>query len=479
LKYSITTYIVIAFVSFFILASVQLYLVSNTYELKNERYHFSEKSAIRESYSQSVMYDVMYPGGTKVFDSVIAAHKPTLDQLYKTNRSQFDIYKQQVAAALFSALRQKESILSVLTRFKKEKKIKDSLEYALMVQFVNIPVGDVSNMNIYSKDDISQFIDKNIQEPNGIRIGGTLKHMDNQNMIVQLTVGDATKFISKIIYSLHVERVNRTQTILGQMGLTLVLSLSSVLIVVLLFFVTFRNWIRQKKLSEMKSDFINNITHEFHTPLTAINVANKSLQNEKIIEKKENIKLLTDVIQRQSDRLKMLFEQVLNIVSMNKVALQKKEHSVNHLLDEILLDYRLNLTDKKVNLLFDQRAVEDRVPLDQFHFTTLLINILDNAVKYNNKEVKEITVSTVSDKNSVQIVIQDNGMGMEPETSKHIFEKFYRAPNGNGQSTPGLGLGLYYVKQSIEAHQWQIQVESIYGTGSIFTIDIPFQHEGV
>jgi two-component system phosphate regulon sensor histidine kinase PhoR len=367
----------------------------------------------------------------------------------------------------------------VLTRFKKEKKINDSLEYALMIQFVNIPVGDVSNMNIYSKDSPSLFIDKNIQEPNGIRIGGTLKHLDNQNMIVQLTIGDATKFISKIIYSLHVERVNRKRTILGQMGVTLALSLLSVFFVVLLFFVTFRNWIRQKKLSEMRSDFINNITHEFHTPLTAINVANKSLQNEKIIEKKENIRLLTDVIQRQSDRLKMLFEQVLNIVSMNKMALQKKEHSVNHLLDEILLDYRLNLTDKNVNLLFDQRAVEDLVPLDLFHFTTMLINILDNAVKYNNNDVKEIIVTTASDKNNLEIVIQDNGMGMTAETRKHIFEKFYRAPNGKAPSTAGLGLGLYYVKQSIDAHQWQIDVESNYGAGSIFTITIPFQNEGI
>jgi two-component system phosphate regulon sensor histidine kinase PhoR len=123
--------------------------------------------------------------------------------------------------------------------------------------------------------------------------------------------------------------------------------------------------------------------------------------------------------------------------------------------------------------------VEDRVPLDQFHFTTLLINILDNAVKYNNREVKEITVSTVSNKNSVQIVIQDNGMGMTAESRKHIFEKFYRAPNGKAPSTPGLGLGLYYVKQSIDAHQWQIDVESNYGAGSIFTITIPFQNEGI
>jgi two-component system phosphate regulon sensor histidine kinase PhoR len=456
-----------------------LYLVFNTYELKNDRYHFSEKAAIRESYSQSVMYDIMFPGGTHLLDSVIAAHKPALEQLYKTNRSQFEAYKQQVAAALFSVLRQKESILPVLTRFKKEKKINDSLEYALMIEFVNIPVGDNTNVNIYSKDTPGLFINKSIQEPKGVRIGGTLKNLDNQNMIVELTIGDATPFISKLIYSLHVERINRKQIILGQMAVTLVLSLLSVFFVVLLFFITFRNWIRQKRLSEMKSDFINNITHEFHTPLTAINVANKSLQNEKIIENKENIRPLTEVIQRQSDRLKMLFEQVLNIVSMNKVALRKKEHSVNNLLDEILLDYRLNLADKNVNLVFDQKAGEDRVPLDLFHFTTLLINILDNAVKYNNQEVKEITVATLSNKNSLQIVIQDNGVGMTPETRKHIFEKFYRASNGTGHSIPGLGLGLYYVKQSIEAHQWHIIVDSNCGAGSTFTIQIPFQNEGV
>jgi two-component system phosphate regulon sensor histidine kinase PhoR len=470
MKRSITTYIVIALVSFLILTLVQFYLVYNTYELKNERYYYAEKEALLKEYSASVMTDILFEGGKGIFDSVLGTHTARLRALYKTDRAAFDRLKQAVADSLFALLAARQNIPALLSRFKKAHKIHDSLEYSLMIEMLEIHIGDNIKVMLYNKTP---------EDPLGIRIGGNLQQMDNQNRIVHLTIGPASEQVSKFIYGLYVQPVNRQQTIFGQMALTLVLSVLSVLSVVLLFFYTFRNWIRQKKLSEMKSDFINNITHEFHTPLSAILVANKSLQNEKIVEKKENIRPLTEVIQRQSERLQTLIGQVLDIVSAKKMVLNKKEYSVNSLLDEILLDYRLNVTDKQVNLVFDEKAVTDSVQLDPFHFTTMMINMLDNAVKYNNHELKEIRVSTKVDKNSLQVTISDNGMGMKPETQKHIFGKFYRGVNGTPYPTQGLGLGLYYVRQSVEAHQWQIQVESSYGQGSQFTIVIPFQNEAV
>ena len=224
----------------------------------------------------------------------------------------------------------------------------------------------------------------------------------------------------------------------------------------------------------MQSDFINNITHELHTPLAAIIVANKNLQNEKIVEKKENIQPLTEVIQRQSDRLKTLINEVLHIAATDKLPINKKEYSIHDLLDEILLDYQLNLTETRVDLRFIKQAQNDKVCLDKFHFTTIFLNIFDNAIKYNDKDVKKLNIATQTCKQGgINIRISDNGIGMTRETIKHIFDKFYRSSNHLMSQVKGLGLGLYFTRQSVAAHNWKLTVESEPGEGSTFIITIP------
>ena len=224
----------------------------------------------------------------------------------------------------------------------------------------------------------------------------------------------------------------------------------------------------------MKSDFINSITHEFHTPLAAIIVANKTMQNEKIISNKDSIMPLTEVVQRQSERLRVLISQVLEITTMNKIPLQKEEQSIHHLLEEILLDYRLKLSGINANFNLHKHATHDKVMLDKFWFTTIFLNIFDNAIKYNHREGKEITVTTMEDRKGVSITVKDNGIGMTPEIRKHAFEKFYRNMKSNHGQVKGLGLGLFYVKQAVDAHGWKVELNSTEGEGSEFIISIPF-----
>jgi two-component system phosphate regulon sensor histidine kinase PhoR len=224
----------------------------------------------------------------------------------------------------------------------------------------------------------------------------------------------------------------------------------------------------------MKSDFINSITHEFHTPLAAIIVANKTLQNEKIIANKENVRPLTEVIQRQSERLKMLIGQVLDITTMNQLSLDKKDYQLHNLLEKILLDYRLKLTSDNIHLALKWESTKDEVRLDQFWFTTILLNILDNAIKYNDRKLKEVIITAYNDKRNIFIRIEDNGVGMTDDIQKYIFEKFYRNPHHLNGSVKGLGLGLFYVKQAIDAHNWHIDIKSKPGEGSTFIITIPF-----
>jgi two-component system phosphate regulon sensor histidine kinase PhoR len=150
---------------------------------------------------------------------------------------------------------------------------------------------------------------------------------------------------------------------------------------------------------------------------------------------------------------------------------------VHQLLDKLLLDYRLNATESNVNLTLHKNAIRDVVLLDPFWFTTIILNIFDNAVKYNARENKKIVVTTFSDRKALHIAIEDNGIGMTREMRKHIFEKFYRGMSEPHSRVKGLGLGLFYVNKAIDSHRWKIDIRSAEGEGSVFTISIPLSEQ--
>jgi two-component system phosphate regulon sensor histidine kinase PhoR len=223
----------------------------------------------------------------------------------------------------------------------------------------------------------------------------------------------------------------------------------------------------------MHSDFVNSITHEFHTPLATIIIANKNLQNDKINAHKESILPLTKIIERQSLRLKTLFARVLDITTMNKFTLNKKVFVLGDLLEEILLDYRLMVSDTNIEFVFNKKDDNQKLLLDRFWFTTMLFNIFENAIKYNNSTVKKIEVTLSDNKDTLEIKIQDNGVGMSSGVIKHIFDKFYRDTKNQVKDANGLGLGLFYTRQGIQAHGWKLKVESKDKEGSTFIIIIP------
>lgn len=487
MKYTITFHTVIAIVGFLILSAVQFFLVYNTYELKNKQYLVEGRSYIEKAYAEAIHGELVFPGAAKIIDTAIYKNLPKMERLYRTDRRQYNQYAQHLCDSIFRELHLAQNMDSLFVVWKKQYNLKNELVYRLTVDKLEVVFGDNIYIPLYkvgarnAEDTIQVYkpgteytgIADSLQTNQGIWVAGSLKEAGEYNRVTTVSIGGIAARTFRIAFSLYLDTDNRRMTILKRMMPTFALSLISVLTVVLLFFVTLRNWIRQKKLSEMKSDFINSITHEFHTPLAAIIVANKTMQNEKVSITRDLVKPLTDVIQRQSDRLKTLISQVLDITTMNRVLLQKEAHSVHNLLDDILLDYRLKLSGAPVVLTLTKNAAKDNVQLDPFWFTTVLLNIFDNAIKYNRQELKEITVVTANDKKNLLISITDNGIGMTEETRKYLFEKFYRDSQMLSGQVKGLGLGLYYVKQAIEAHNWKIDIDSEEGSGSIFTITIP------
>lgn len=465
----INRYKAISFISLLVLLGVQFFLLYNTYKLQNEHYYLTEKPFITEEYGKAILNDKLFPGGEVILDKEINSNMQQLEKLYKEDHKRFDSMRKSVAKASMLQLEKANNFDSLLNRIENKYSIKKNLAYALTVDNISVTFDGIKVVPLYDKRK-DQY--EHLAADNSAYIGGSLKNINPQNQLVNLTVSSPTPYSYRITFNLYVDTPNRQWLIIKQTLPTFLLSAVSIIFIVVLFYLTFRNWVKQKNIADMKSDFVNSITHEFHTPLAAIIVANKNLQVDRVAGDKDKVVSLTKVIARQSERLKSLFDQVLNVTSMQHLQLVKEKHSLRLLLDEILLDYRLKLTDPNVKINITDKAEDDNITVDTFWLTTMLNNIFDNAIRYNQNNFKEICVSTYNEKRKLLLVIEDNGIGMDGETTKHVFDKFYRHSDVL-KNTKGLGLGLYYVKQCVAAHHWDIYIESKPQQGSKFVITMP------
>lgn len=246
------------------------------------------------------------------------------------------------------------------------------------------------------------------------------------------------------------------------------------IIITTAFFLTIRTLLKQKKLSEIKSDFINNMTHEFKTPLATISLAVDALKNEKVSGDKEKTNYFTGIIKEENKRMNKQVETILQAALLDKqeVQLNLKKLSAHTLIKSALNNIALPLEDRGGKIEISLDATKDMVMADEVHFTNLINNLLDNAVKYS-KDNLFIKLHTSNQGNTIRIKIEDNGIGMNKETLSRIFEKFYRAHTGNIHDVKGFGLGLSYVKTMVDAHRGTIKPESTLGKGSCFLLTFP------
>ena len=246
------------------------------------------------------------------------------------------------------------------------------------------------------------------------------------------------------------------------------------LMIIAAFYVTVSALLRQKKMSEIKNDFINNMTHEFKTPLATISLAVDALRNEKVIEDRNKMSYFSGIIKEENKRMNKHVETILQAALMDRqeVQLNKTPLDVHILINEVLDNYTLQLAEKNGKVELQLNAKNDVIDGDEVHFRNLISNLIDNAVKYSREDLL-LTITTHSTSKSLVIRFEDNGIGMNKETVRKIFEKFYRAHTGNIHNVKGFGLGLSYVKTIIDAHHGKIKVESVQGKGSTFTLEIP------
>jgi two-component system phosphate regulon sensor histidine kinase PhoR len=233
-------------------------------------------------------------------------------------------------------------------------------------------------------------------------------------------------------------------------------------------------------MSEIKNDFINNMTHEFKTPIATISLAVDALRNTKVQQDVTKMTYFSDIIKEENQRMNRQVETILKSALMDRqeVELNLKPLHAHQIIQDVADNFMLRLEEKGGSLELKLEAENSLIEADEVHFSNLINNLMDNAVKYSKENVPpRITLTTTSNKKVFIIRMEDNGIGMNRETVKRIFEKFYRAHTGNIHNVKGFGLGLSYVKDIIDAHDGNIRVESVLGKGSCFTIEMPL-HRG-
>jgi two-component system, OmpR family, phosphate regulon sensor histidine kinase PhoR len=252
------------------------------------------------------------------------------------------------------------------------------------------------------------------------------------------------------------------------------------LVIVTAFMLTLRTMLRQKKLSEIKNDFINNMTHEFKTPLATISLAVDALKNEKVQKDPEKLGYFSSIIKEENQRMNRQVETILKSALMDRqeVQLNSKPLHVHEIIRDVADNFILRLQEKQGMLETSLTAEDDLIDGDEVHISNLVNNLMDNAVKYSKENVPPIIrIATSSTDKKFILRMEDNGIGMTRETVKRIFEKFYRAHTGNIHNVKGFGLGLSYVKTVVEAHHGNIKADSTLGKGSSFVIEFPLKKD--
>jgi len=245
-------------------------------------------------------------------------------------------------------------------------------------------------------------------------------------------------------------------------------------VIITAFALTIRTMLNQKKISEIKSDFINNMTHELKTPLATISLAIDAIGNEKVMDNKEKIRYFSGIIKEENKRMNKQVESILQsaLLEKNEIGLKLQATDVHDVITHTVENIQLQLASKNGHVELRLDAINPIIKADDVHFSNVIFNLLDNAIKYS-KENLEVIISTYSTRKNLVITISDNGIGMSRDTISRIFEKFYRAHTGNVHNVKGFGLGLSYVKAIMDAHKGKIKVESAVGKGSKFTLEFP------
>ena len=257
----------------------------------------------------------------------------------------------------------------------------------------------------------------------------------------------------------------------------LAMSAAFLLVIVFAFVITMRTIHRQKRISDIKNDLVNNLTHELKTPISTIALACEALSDPGMPRTEQQTRTFVGMIRDENKRLGVLVENVLQsaVLDSGQMRIKPVDLDLHAVLQDVVRSIQIQASRRNGRIDLDLRAELHHVQGDRIHLTNVLHNLLDNAIKYSAQEPR-IMVTTTSDASGLSISVRDNGIGIPRTEQRRIFDKLYRVPTGNIHNVKGFGLGLSYVRAVMDRHNGRIRVESTPGDGSTFTINLPFEH---
>ncbi|MEM8894306.1 MAG: HAMP domain-containing sensor histidine kinase [Bacteroidota bacterium] len=334
----------------------------------------------------------------------------------------------------------------------------NTLEYFLTAEFEKRSIASSFEYGIYD------CRDEQMVYGNFVSLDGTTTNPESSKPLPTLSEND---------YYFGVYFPERPFDLAGQMGIWTFSTLVLVIVVIFFAFTLFVIF-RQKRLSEIQRDFINNITHEFKTPISTIALSTDVLKDPEIVKSPERLRNYATIIESENSRLKNQVEKVLQVASIDneEIGLKKEVVDLNDLINEAIDRISIPLGNRQGDIDLDSKAAETTIKADRLHISNILFNLLDNAVKYTDGQ-PSIIVTTESNSDMVCVSIIDNGKGITREEQSRIFDRFYRVSTGNLHDVKGFGIGLNYVKIIAIAHGGHVTVDSKPGHGSTFKVTLP------
>ncbi len=451
-------------ISIFILISVQAIIIMGMWKQKDEMFNLRYRVFSQDALSS--MYRRLSTDGFDTARFIINGYsiQAAKDILTLRGDSAIAAKKRDILAFVTKALIQEQDLSAYLSNYFERIGIDKKFNFKIVVNRFDL----ISNDSIIPVYTSEAFANRRPRPGTPRNVSGLRPPSE---ILVRADRIDRDNY--RLDFECFIDFSDKQKTILKESATSLSMSAFSIIVVVIIFMVTYRNLMEEKRLSNLKTDFINNMTHELKTPLSTITVAGKTLEMPQIITNEEKILETARLIGKQSVHLNQLINMILEISMWERTEFQldKKTVDIEEFMNDVIDLFKSGGGDgAKITQKYNFGG--KKIDLDVVYFTTMINNLLSNAVKYCDRD-PEIEIEGFVAENNLSIKISDNGIGIGKNDQKHIFDKFYRASTGNIHKYKGLGLGLYYVKRIAEAHGGDVTVSSKPGKGSIFTITLP------
>jgi two-component system phosphate regulon sensor histidine kinase PhoR len=450
------TVLIFGISSILVLISVQIYIIKGIWQQKDEQFAISYTIHSREA-----LNSIMSGMSTDGFDTVrllldhYASTKAIAELHNAKNTNQVDVVKKDILDYFTKVVTQEQDLSQLLSEYFASRHLDKNFKHRIIIN--DLEMIDNDTTIIFKKEDQSRRPPFDIK---GSSVFIRELHLEGNNY--------------RFNFAYFIDFSDKNRQVWEETSLSLAMAILSILIVVIIFMITYRNLMEERRLSNLKTDFINNMTHELKTPLSTITVAGKTLEMPQIRSDDSKILETAKLIGKQSLHLNQLINMILEISMWERTQFQldKKTVDIEEVMNDVVDSFK-NGGGNNSTIIQKYDFKGTKIDLDVVYFTTLLNNLLSNAVKYSDK-VPEIEIEGFIQNENIFIKVSDNGIGINKLDQKHVFDKFYRASTGNIHKFKGLGLGLYYVKKIAVAHNGDVEVNSRPGKGSTFTVMLPY-----